>query len=743
MKQIWAKALRDEMNIALFFSYNVQATESTVLRLASNVPFRVWINGELFSYGPRRKAHGYAAINEYSLKDYAGQDAQIDVECVSYRVGNFYIVNQPPFFAGEIEENGEIVADSFAFKAYRNLSKLQKVQRFAYQRGFIEAYNIDGKLTLSPVEVDEQSICKLGESSAPYPKFTLLQAEEFECGKVFEKTTFEEFNDASYNRRGTRHFAREEQEYRISLENDKYGFEKTDSVDDELCRTYKAYRFPKDATGFLAFDIEVTEDADVMINYDEKISPTNYRYVDRYKSDDRKEDRNAVDRTQTFLGGACNIDVHRLHSISLINYKLSKGKYSLTAFEPDAMQYVRIYLIKGKAKISNVRLITYENEEVKLQFSCEDEDLNLIFQSAINTFKANAVDVLTDCSSRERAGWLCDTYFSGRAEKIITGSNAVEKNTIECFRDYRSENCPCVPEGLLPMCYPSDHTSQGEYIHNWCMWFVLEVESYLQRTGDRKLVDELKEKLCAVADYELRFMNNDGLLEDITGWVFVEWSKANTLVDGVNYPTNMLFSAVLKTLSRMYGEEKYAKIAERMDEQIVKQSFNGKFFVDNAKRDEKGVLKRNTEWTETCQYYAFWFGYASKEEYPELFEIIFNEIHDYTDLSDKYPVMWRSDSFIGLYLRLDYLSRIRENEKVIRDLKNFFLFQAKETKTLWEYKTPTASCCHAFASLMCEWIVKAVLGVESVDEKGVTFKGDGVNIKATAKIPYLDKLFTV
>ena len=190
MQQIWAKDLRDEMNVALVFSHTITVTGTTVLRLASNVAFRVWINGEFFSYGPRRKAHGKAAINEYNLQEYAGQSIKIDVECVSYRVENFYIVNQVPFFAAEIEQNGEIVANSSDFQAYRNASRLQKVQRFAYQRGFVEAYKMDGKATLIPIETDEQTVCVLEKSGVPYPKFTYLKAEEFESGNVFEKIRF-------------------------------------------------------------------------------------------------------------------------------------------------------------------------------------------------------------------------------------------------------------------------------------------------------------------------------------------------------------------------------------------------------------------------------------------------------------------------------------------------------------------------------------------------------------------------
>mgnify|MGYP003306726114 CR=1 FL=1 len=53
--------------------------------------------------------------------------------------------------------------------------------------------------------------------------------------------------------------------------------------------------------------------------------------------------------------------------------------------------------------------------------------------------------------------------------------------------------CEELPEGMLPMCYPSDHPS-GNYIPNWAMWYGVELREYLYRTGDRKFIDNAKDK---------------------------------------------------------------------------------------------------------------------------------------------------------------------------------------------------------------------------------------------------------
>jgi len=47
-------------------------------------------------------------------------------------------------------------------------------------------------------------------------------------------------------------------------------------------------------------------------------------------------------------------------------------------------------------------------------------------QAAVETFRQNVLDVYMDCPSRERGGWLCDSFFTSRIEKLLTGSSRVK-----------------------------------------------------------------------------------------------------------------------------------------------------------------------------------------------------------------------------------------------------------------------------------------------------------------------------
>ena len=56
-------------------------------------------------------------------------------------------------------------------------------------------------------------------------------------------------------------------------------------------------------------------------------------------------------------------------------------------------------------------------------------------------------------------------------------------------------------------------------------------------------------------------------MEDLPGWVIIEWSKANGYVKGVNFPANMLWARALEDAGRLLGRcdwtEKAKAVRER------------------------------------------------------------------------------------------------------------------------------------------------------------------------------------
>jgi hypothetical protein len=442
------------------------------------------------------------------------------------------------------------------------------------------------------------------------------------------------------------------------------------------------YKFATNSSGFLRAKIKVKKPTNFTLRFDE------------------------------ILGDNGRVMERRLRWKPYIVYNLQAGEYELESFEPYTMQYVEIFAEEGAVEVEDISMRDYCNSDCyRAKFESSSADLNFIFEAARETYRQNAIDIYMDCPSRERAGWLCDSYFTGRVEFAMSGKSRIECNFIENY--LLPKQFKDIDKGMLPMCYPADHRNHN-YIPNWAMWFVLELEEYLERTGDVETIHRARTRIYELVEFFKPYLNESGLLEKLPKWVFVEYSYANKLVQDVSYPSNMLYAEMLDVVSRLYGDKALAEQAANIRHEVLKQSFDGEYFVDNAVRNKQGVLVPSGKHTEVCQYYAFLFGVATPESHPLLWKRLRDEVVPgrvekglYTDL---YPI----NAFIGSYLRLELLSKYGLSKQILDESIATYKSMADRTGTLWESLQPKASCNHGFASHLTNVLYRDVLGVYEV-----------------------------
>ena len=452
------------------------------------------------------------------------------------------------------------------------------------------------------------------------------------------------------------------------------------------------YKFKCNSTGFLGIKIKVEEPSAIRLAFDEILSNDGH------------------------------VNGNRFGCYAYITYELRPGEYSLEAFEPNTMQYVEILTDKGSCTVEQIYMRDYCGSDVKrAKFECNDEAMNRLFEAARETHRQNALDIFMDCPSRERAGWLCDSYFASRVAFDMSGHTRIEHNFLNNF--LLPTEFKHIDKGMLPMCYPSDHPNQN-HIPNWAMWFVLELEEYLHRSGDQVLIDRAKQRVYELVDYFKPFLNDDGLLEGLTRWVFVEWSAANSFVQDVNYPSNMLYAKMLEVVGRLYNDPTLTEQAAQVRKVIVEQSFDGEFFIDNAVRGKGGRLELTRNRTETCQYYAFYLGTATPESHPELWTKMLDKFGAVRTTNNEYPEIHPSNAFIGNYLRMELLSQAGRAKQILDENRSFYLPMVDKTGTLWENMTDHASCNHGFAAHIARVLYRDVLGVYEIapNEKRVVLR---------------------
>ena len=688
-RPIWISGKEREMNVHAVFSTEVEVIASATLHIAGTAFYRIYVNGEFIAFGPARTAGGYVREDVFALE--SGKK-EIVIEAVGYYCHSLSTVFQSSFIMAEVQSNNQIIAYTGKdFKGYLPQCKVQKVERFSVQRHFTEIW--DYREFQSLTEEKNQSevvvltdVPKVIERKAPYPlcEDILLKQTNSRGNLVFDETLKYKKQRYSWSEvpetwgcfewdEISHHPFSWIQRHHQRMTDEKVALPVTLKKGE-----YAILDFGRIEAGFLLSDIETVEESDVVIAFSEFYEGEKFQFS--------------------------NINMH-----SVLEYFLGKQtRRNLQSFEPYTFRFAIVAVKEGEIKLHAFGAKTYMFDIGNVTYlDSKNETLNSIYRAAVRTFAHNAVDIYFDCPSRERAGWLCDSYFTAKTEYVLTEKTKVEDAFLENYRLF--ENDGALPKGVIPECYPADVPPKGEFIPQWTMWYILEVEEYINKRGHQDMKEVFRNSIYGLLGFYRNYENEDGLLETLPSWNFVEWSIANQWTQDVNYPTQFLYAQVLESIYKIYGDEECLKRSAKVRKTAIEQSFNGRYFLDHAIRDEKGVLcLQNEHSSEACQYYAILFGGIDldSDKYKELKHLVLNVFSP--DRNGAMPEIFEVNAFIGAYLRMETLLKMKEYHLVLKDIEGFFGAMEEKTGTLWEYHQYKGSQDHGFASYVLVVIEEAL-----------------------------------
>ena len=725
-KPIWPKGRTTEMNLLVGFRAEVRppAQGNVVLRVAASTIYRARVNGAFAGHGPARAAHGFYRVDEWDITPALRPGANVvSLEVAGYNANSYYLLDQPSFLQAEVAAGERVLAATgaaatvhrarntddadgvgpAAFDAAILDYRVQKVQRFSFQRPFVEIYRLEpgferwqqeASAPSATVETEAVPDKRLLPRRVPYPDFAVTRpVAQIAEGRVEKRAAVERpWKDRALTGIGPtlKGYPEGELETVLSTEMQQLASTRTASLDRTWAEGetmalpaggYRILDLGRNLTGFLGLTVTAAARTELRLAFDEALT-----------------------------GG--DVDFKRLGTVSAVSYALEPGTYRLETLEPYTLRYLKLIALEGDCRVEDVHLRELSHPAVAgARFAASDGRLNRLFEAGVSTFRQNTLDIFMDCPSRERAGWLCDSFFTARSAFSLTGAALVEDAFYENF--LRADRFEHLPDGMLPMCYPADHYD-GVFIPNWALWFVVQLDEYSARGGDRAVVDGLRPRVLTLLDFFAKHENADGLLEKLPGWVFVEWSEANAFVQDVNYPSNMLYAGALDAAARVYGLPGLPAKADRVRAAIRKQSFDGEFFVDNAVRRD-GTLEVTRNRTEVCQYFAFFFGVADTKTHPELWRKLRDRFGPHRTDTKAFPEVHPANSFIGNMLRVELLSRAGLGQQILEESIDSLLYMADRTGTLWENVGAEASLNHGFASHIVRTLQRDVLGVHAVD----------------------------
>lgn len=715
---VWAEGQKNQMNRAFAFVLDLGKKQMGEICLSAASCYKVIADGKLMGFGPNRTAHGYARAAVYPF------NAQyITVEVQSHFVPNFCWVKREPFFACVLktESGKEYFAEDF--NCFALSDRVQKVRRYSFQRGFCETYINEKDRTALYFCKPQNAFPRVKTEKAELPHLLPSETLNPALSEIFAEKVI----DSGYCKTSPEiavYVDRTETLIGTVIEGFKRG-EWQDFSTDEISRitylsgaksgdyAYETLDFSRIVTGIVEVEIIAGNAGEVFFAFDEILSDEKLKTI------------------KPFRGDTANV----------FKWTVKKaGVYNLSAFEPYAFRYANVITSAGVK--ANVKVRAYENPEAgKMLFECDDKKIEQIMEAARHTFAHNAVDLLTDCPSRERAGWLSDSFFSSVAERVFTGDNKVERAFLQ---NYILADKSGHPKGMIPRCYPADYYEEDGFIPNWSLWYILEIYKYFTQYGYDETVEKSRANVEGILNYFVDFENEFGVLEDLKGWIFVEWSAANNSdhINGINVPSNACYYASLLAAAKVYDIKGLKEKAEKIKDYLLKNAYVDGFFVDNLIRNEKGDIIPTENYTETCQYYMFFFKCADKHTHKELFDKMLNEYgKSDSSVSGGNPVkkqLTPSNMIYGVYMRLELLMREQKRVELLNECVRYFYDMTQKTGTLWENNTASASCDHGFASYVSRFIIYALFGFDVLyPEKGGA--KNGIKLNSEAVLPFKQK----
>ena len=391
-KAIWPKGRGTEKNLFVGFRavFPRPAGGKNVLRITGASVYRIFLNGGFLGYGPARGAHGYYRLDEWQInEDMLRDENLLAIEVAGYNVNSYYLLDQPSFIQAEVVSDSVVIASTAGtgvrFEACILKQRIQKVQRYSFQRPFAEYYRLengcdqwreDSKARFEKAVCSITSEKKLIVRRVAYPDFSLRKPIRAVCrGQIEEIQPCVLHKDRSLTDIGPelKGFAENQLEVNISdqlqkirsiTQSDIEQFASYEGSFELGGNSFQIIDLGTNLSGFIGATICCDSHVRIFITFDEILT------------------ENDVD----FRRGDC---------VNAIGYELGAGEYHIESFEPYTLKYLKFIVLGSGCRIGNIYLRQYTNAEVEsAKFNCSDERLNKIFDAAKQTYRQNAADIL-------------------------------------------------------------------------------------------------------------------------------------------------------------------------------------------------------------------------------------------------------------------------------------------------------------------------------------------------------------
>lgn len=718
-KAVWGTEQQKKYNQFLGFYVQVKGKEQEeiTVSIAARSHYRLWVNGKIQACGPARTAKGYCRVDEIKL--FCDSECMhIAVEVAAFNKPEKYcndITLEPGMLTAEVlDQKGQMLAatgykdSGFWYKELN--SRRSSVETMSHSRGIIEWYDLTeesyawiwgkGHWKKPVIQTEEP---KYLIRRAPYALLECISAGNlmgihdmvFREGR---KPGFLHTLALSFNPKWYAMIPKENKilEYVRGLT--EVSFSGRFEIKEPNSANRKIYLTPGKNDMAVTFSRRTSELGFVRL----KIRVSEECWIDMINTDHLSYEGKLLANTY------------------VTRYHLAAGRYELTTFEPKLVRFLRLIIhTKGDVELEYPQILCDSFPDTNLcDFTCDDGDINRIYDGARRTLRLSTLDIFMDCPQRERAGWLCDSAFSAAAAWQIFGDLRTEKDFLENF---------LLTDGIwkdfFPEVYPSSReNSEDAGFINWSYWLMIQLADYYKRSGDIDFIEKHRSRVQRFVTGLLSLRGEGGLIESRKN-EFVDWSLSNRefSIKPVSIPNNCLAIKMLRELGGMYDRSEWIEIADQMDRIIRKMDASPGLFGGGG----DGAEFQDSQWrrtdcpTEGGQALEIWCGFHREDkEYVEKFVKTMGPCPQYR----ANPNIGKANLFIGLMIRFCTLAELGYMDVLLKELKNVYLEELKLGSGTFFENINALSGCHGFNGMTAALLANHILGLGQPEGKNKTIR---------------------
>jgi alpha-L-rhamnosidase len=213
-QRIWPEGREKQMNLSVGFraGFDAPSGKHVHLRVAGCTFYRLYLNGRFHAWGPARGPKDHFRVDLWDITPLLMNGRNfVCAEVAGYNVNSYYVLDQPSFLQAEVATDSEVLASTGGegerFEAQILTERVQKVQRYTFQRTFSEIYHLDQQSSAwreRPEAAMQTVTCAVFppahyvDRGVPYPNYAKRQPEmmaaegEFKWGVKAPKSLYED-----------------------------------------------------------------------------------------------------------------------------------------------------------------------------------------------------------------------------------------------------------------------------------------------------------------------------------------------------------------------------------------------------------------------------------------------------------------------------------------------------------------------------------------------------------------------